>query len=83
GSDDLDDNQLRLEQEIMNAIDDVKVINEYRIMSRYLDLIKATLRTNFYQAEANGQSKGNFSIKFNPRQIPELPKPEPKFEIFV
>ncbi|MER2298195.1 MAG: NAD-glutamate dehydrogenase domain-containing protein, partial [Pseudomonas sp.] len=60
-----------------------QVLNEDRILRRYLDLIKATLRTNFYQPDANGQSKSYFSFKFNPRLIPELPKPVPKFEIFV
>ncbi|WP_313395953.1 NAD-glutamate dehydrogenase domain-containing protein, partial [Pseudomonas sp.] len=30
-----------------------------------------------------GQNKSYFSFKFNPKLIPELPKPVPKFEIFV
>ncbi|NWB48698.1 NAD-glutamate dehydrogenase [Pseudomonas gingeri] len=80
---DLDDKQLRLEQAILTALDDVQVLNEDRILRRYLDLIKATLRTNFYQTDANGQNKSYFSFKFNPHAIPELPKPVPKFEIFV
>jgi len=83
GSDDLDDKQQRLEQAILTALDDVQVLNEDRILRRYLDLIKATLRTNFYQTDANGQNKSYFSFKFNPHLIPELPKPVPKFEIFV
>ncbi|MEX5666514.1 NAD-glutamate dehydrogenase [Pseudomonas neuropathica] len=81
--DDLEDKQLRLEQAILTALDDVQVLNEDRILRRYLDLIKATLRTNFYQTDANGQNKSYFSFKFNPHAIPELPKPVPKFEIFV
>lgn len=83
GQDDLDDKQQRLEQAILTALDDVQVLNEDRILRRYLDLIKATLRTNFYQPDAAGQNKSYFSFKFNPRLIPELPKPVPKFEIFV
>lgn len=81
--DDLDDKQQRLEHAILTALDDVQVLNEDRILRRYLDLIKATLRTNFYQTDANGQNKSYFSFKFNPHLIPELPKPVPKFEIFV
>jgi glutamate dehydrogenase len=80
---DLDDMQQRLETAILSALDDVQVLNEDRILRRYLDLIKATMRTNFYQTDANGQNKSYFSFKFNPRLIPELPKPVPKFEIFV
>lgn len=82
-TEDLEDKQLRLEQAIVSALDDVQVLNEDRILRRYLDLIKATQRTNFYQPDANGQNKSYFSFKFNPRLIPELPKPVPKFEIFV
>ncbi len=48
-ADDLEDKQQRLEQAILSALDDVQVLNEDRILRRYLDLIKATLRTNFYQ----------------------------------
>ncbi|MHC8309111.1 NAD-glutamate dehydrogenase [Pseudomonas sp. GT1P32] len=82
-TDDLEDKQQRLEHAILAALDDVQVLNEDRILRRYLDLIKATLRTNFYQTDAHGQNKSYFSFKFNPHQIPELPKPVPKFEIFV
>ena len=78
-----DDLEQRLEHAILTALDDVQVLNEDRILRRYLDLIKATLRTNFYQPDANGQNKSYFSFKFNPKLIPDLPKPVPKFEIFV
>ncbi|WP_143498303.1 NAD-glutamate dehydrogenase domain-containing protein, partial [Pseudomonas sp. Irchel s3b5] len=78
-----DDLEQRLEHAILAALDDVQVLNEDRILRRYLDLIKATLRTNFYQTDANGHNKSYFSFKFNPHLIPELPKPVPKFEIFV
>ncbi|NUU39000.1 NAD-glutamate dehydrogenase [Pseudomonas sp. C2B4] len=78
-----DNLEQRLEHAILTALDDVQVLNEDRILRRYLDLIKATLRTNFYQTDANGHNKSYFSFKFNPHLIPELPKPVPKFEIFV
>ena len=82
-ADDLEDKQQRLEQAILAALDNVAVLNEDRILRRYLDLIKATLRTNFYQPDAGGQNKSYFSFKFDPKVIPELPRPVPKFEIFV
>ena len=73
----------KLEQAILAALDNVAVLNEDRILRRYLDLIKATLRTNFYQTEANGEPKDYFSLKFDPHAIPELPLPRPMYEIFV
>ena len=80
---DLEDKQQKLEQAILAALDNVAVLNEDRILRRYLDLIKATLRTNFYQTDAQGQPKSYFSFKLNPRAIPEIPRPVPKYEIFV
>ncbi|WXL24401.1 NAD-glutamate dehydrogenase [Ectopseudomonas mendocina] len=82
-SDDLEDKQQKLEQAILAALDTVAVLNEDRILRRYLDLIKATLRTNFYQSGADGQPKAYFSFKLNPRAITDIPRPTPKFEIFV
>ena len=82
-AEDLEDKQQKLEQAILGALDEVQVLNEDRILRRYLDLIKATLRTNFYQPDGNGQNKSYFSFKFNPKAIPELPRPVPKYEIFV
>jgi glutamate dehydrogenase len=82
-SEDLEDKQQKLEQAILAALDNVAVLNEDRILRRYLDLIKATLRTNFYQTDASGAAKSYFSFKLNPRAIPEIPRPTPKFEIFV
>ncbi|MGL4896678.1 MAG: NAD-glutamate dehydrogenase, partial [Shewanella sp.] len=46
-------------------------------------LINATLRTNFYQLDAKGEFKSYISFKFMPSMIPEMPRPLPKFEIFV
>ncbi|WP_322978199.1 NAD-glutamate dehydrogenase [Pseudomonas sp. C11] len=82
-AEDLEDKQQKLEQAILAALDDVAVLNEDRILRRYLDLIKATLRTNFFQPGENGQSKSYFSFKLSPRLIPDIPRPVPKFEIFV
>ncbi|MCQ4324546.1 NAD-glutamate dehydrogenase [Stutzerimonas stutzeri] len=83
GDDDLADKQQRLEQAILGALDEVAVLNEDRILRRYLDLIKATLRTNFYQPDASGRAKDYFSFKLDPRAIPEMPRPAPLYEIFV
>src|SRR5690606_36334347 len=82
-AEDLEDKQQKLEQAILAALDNVAVLNEDRILRRYLDLIKATLRTNFFQTDANGAAKPYFSFKLSPRLIPDIPRPVPKFEIFV
>ncbi len=68
---------------ILDALEQVENLDEDRILRRYLELISATLRTNFYQLDQAGQPKGYFSFKFDPGAISDLPLPRPKYEIFV
>jgi glutamate dehydrogenase len=72
-----------LENEIFQKLDGVSNLDDDRIIRRYLDLINATLRTNFYQNDENGNAKHYVSFKLLPERIPEMPLPLPKFEIFV
>lgn len=64
-------------------LDQVVSLDDDRILRRYYDLILATLRTNYFQTDANGGFKSYLSFKLNPAQIPDLPLPRPMFEIFV
>lgn len=73
----------KLEQAIIVGLEEVAVLNEDRILRRFLALIKATVRTNFYQPDAQGQPKQYISLKLDPASIPELPLPRPMYEIFV
>jgi glutamate dehydrogenase len=73
----------RLRTKIISALDDVANLNEDLTLRRYLDLINATLRTNYFQKNPDGSDKSYISIKFSPREIPDMPAPRPMFEIFV
>jgi glutamate dehydrogenase len=68
---------------INKHLDNVSNLDDDRIIRRYLDMIQATLRTNFYQTDENGNDKSYASFKVLPELIPEMPLPRPKFEIFV
>ncbi|MDE0490070.1 NAD-glutamate dehydrogenase [Psychrobacter sp. A3] len=72
-----------IEEQILSALADVDSLDEDRILRWYLDLIKAMVRTNFYQTDSEGQRKDRLSFKFLAADIPNLPKPKPMFEIFV
>ena len=72
-----------IEREITEALDGVEQLNEDRIIRRYLELIKATLRTNFYQCDEDGRAKDYVAFKLDPHQISDMPLPRPMFEIFV
>ena len=72
-----------LEERIMRALDEVSSLDHDRILRSYLTDIRATLRTNFFQTDADGRPLDRLSLKLDPSAIPELPEPRPKFEIFV
>jgi glutamate dehydrogenase len=65
------------------SLDDVASLDEDRILRSYLALIKATLRTNFYQPASDGSPQSHLAIKLDPKRVPDLPAPRPAFEIFV
>ncbi len=73
----------RLQTKVIDALENVDNLNDDRIVRRYLDLIKATLRTNYYQKNAEGEEKEYISFKLSPRDIPDIPEPRPLYEIFV
>jgi glutamate dehydrogenase len=72
-----------IEERINRALDDVASLDHDRILRSYLTVIRATLRTNYFQASDEGLTKSYISLKMQPDAIPDLPQPRPKFEIFV
>jgi glutamate dehydrogenase len=68
---------------IGRAISRAKNLDEDRILSAFSGAVSATLRTNYYQTDSEGSPKAYLSIKLDPGQLPEVPLPRPKFEIFV
>ncbi len=75
--------QKAIERKIKDKLDMVANLDDDRIIRRYMDMILATLRTNFYQTALDGSDKAYVSFKFLPEMIPDMPLPLPKFEIFV
>lgn len=73
----------KIEQRILHGLDSVKSLDEDRIIRRILELVKATLRTNYFQKHENGEPKAYLSIKLNSRTLSEMPLPIPLYEIFV
>ncbi|GHA10688.1 NAD-glutamate dehydrogenase [Streptomyces echinoruber] len=70
-------------EELDAALDQVASLDEDRILRSFLTVIKATLRTNFFQRTDSGELHDYVSMKFDPRAIPDLPAPRPAFEIWV
>ena len=73
----------RLKEEIKEALEAVVSLDEDRILTSFLNVTLATLRTNYFQSTPEGEPKPYLSFKLDPTGIPELPLPRPMFEIFV
>jgi glutamate dehydrogenase len=82
-SDGRDAAQEDLRNQILADLDRVTSLDQDRILRSLLTLITATLRTSYYQPGRDGQPHPYVSFKLDPQQIPELPLPRPRFEIWV
>ncbi len=72
-----------LTAEIGEAIDAVTSLDEDRILRSFQTVVGATLRTNYFVVDEDDAPRPFLSFKLDPEQIPFLPAPRPKFEIFV
>jgi glutamate dehydrogenase len=72
----------KLVSQIRTDLDAVASLDEDRILRGYLNVVEATIRTNYYQL-LNEQPKSYVAFKLDPAKIPDLPLPRPKFEVFV
>jgi len=65
------------------ALERVTQLNEDRVLRQFLALIQATLRTNWFRRDADGHRRPFLSFKLDSKQVPGLPEPKPRVEIFV
>lgn len=72
-----------LVSKIEQALEDVSSLDEDRILRHILEVLLATIRTNYFQKTSEGHFKSYLSFKFNPNEIADLPLPRPAYEIFV
>ncbi|NGN68316.1 NAD-glutamate dehydrogenase [Streptomyces sp. A7024] len=70
-------------EELDGALDQVASLDEDRILRSFLTMIKATLRTNYFQKDSQGHPHAYVSMKLDPQAIPFLPAPRPAYEIWV
>lgn len=69
--------------EIWQALDGVEHLNDDKMIRQYLQLMRATLRTNFYLQSDIAIGEHCLAFKFDCPLIDELPKPKPRYEIYV
>ena len=77
------DQQLLVGQALDNALDQVASLDADRILRAAVNVVRAGLRSNYFQTLPDGSFKHYVSLKLDPAKIPDLPLPRPMFEIWV
>ena len=75
------DDYLEIFEQIGERLHDIESLDHDLIYRRVLNLIDATVRTNYFQDDRDGT--GHISFKLDSQRIESLPRPSPRFEIFV
>jgi glutamate dehydrogenase len=73
----------RISSEIWEALDEVESLDEDRILRSFLGLVTATLRTNWWQRDDDGDPPPAVVLKLDSPSITDLPQPRPHVEIWV
>ncbi len=72
-----------LHEELLAALEAISNLSEDKVLRRYIELMDATLRTNYYQQRSDEEAHESLTFKFNPKALSDIPRPRPQFEIFV
>ncbi|WP_010324590.1 NAD-glutamate dehydrogenase [Marinobacterium stanieri] len=73
----------RVQQSILDALEQIENLSDDQILRRFLELMQATLRTNYFQLGEGCQPRDYMAFKLSPAAIANMPKPRPAFEVFV
>ena len=68
---------------ILSSLDGVDSLDEDRILRRFVNLLMAMTRTNYYQSGNNKPFKPCLALKIDSNKLEEIPNPKPYREIFV
>ena len=81
---------VELETAIEEVIDEVTSLDEDRILRAFLSVVRAILRTSYFRTDSTFREEDDgedgrpyLSFKLDPELISFLPRPRPRFEIFV
>ncbi len=69
--------------EIEHLLDAVPNADADRILRRFLNVVRCTLRTNFFQPDADGRAKSYVAFKLDSQKLDGLPLPRPLVEIWI
>nr|WP_244645130.1 NAD-glutamate dehydrogenase [Salinarimonas ramus] len=68
---------------IEEMLSEVQSLDDDRILRRFVNLVEAALRTNYFQIERGGHPRRTIAFKFACAKVEAMPLPRPLYEIFV
>ncbi|MCA1778212.1 MAG: NAD-glutamate dehydrogenase, partial [Xanthomonadaceae bacterium] len=80
---DQNDDAQAVRKAIFRMLDSIGSADQDRIIRSFTNMIRAMLRTNYFQRDARGQHHEHISFKFDSGRLPDLPKPRPFREVWV
>ncbi len=83
GADQRAEAEARVRAEIEGMLQAVESLEDDRILRRFVNLVEAALRTNFFQIDENGLPRQTIAFKFECGRVDSLPLPKPLYEIFL
>ena len=72
-----------IRQRVEGALAAVPSLDEDRILRQFLNLVGATVRTNFFQPSADGKPPQTIAFKLDSNAVDAAPQPRPYREIWV
>ena len=75
--------EVTLGTQLVATLEGVERLNDDHALRACLELIRATLRTNWFRHGADGTVGEHFAFKLDCARIAQLPRPVPMYEIWV
>ncbi|NDY95270.1 NAD-glutamate dehydrogenase [Wenzhouxiangella limi] len=68
---------------ILRVLDSVASADQDRILRAFCDLVRAILRTGYFQQDRRGEPRDYVAFKLDSTRVPDLPRPRPDREVWV
>jgi glutamate dehydrogenase len=78
-----DSSLVLLEERYGRVLREIRSIEDDRTLRRLLQLVKATVRTNYFQRQFRDRPDAPIALKFDCSRIEFMPRPRPKHEVWV
>ncbi|MBS7696813.1 MULTISPECIES: NAD-glutamate dehydrogenase [unclassified Chelatococcus] len=75
--------QAEIHTRVEALLQGVASLDDDRILRRFVNLVDAAIRTNFFQVDKDGNPRRTIAIKYACARVDGLPMPKPLYEIFV